>query len=206
MKTNILAIRGTWQDVVDDCRATVGKEALGHEPTSAFKRAILMAEHSPIRDIVIRWKWSRIKSWVATHFSRHKFEKFIRTQRSDRTGTDRDGARQDALVDFVGSANAQQLLDAWRKRLCVGQVSPETREYAEDLKLVLHETEPELSDALVPPCVYRCGCPEMNSCGYFVSIYNRDSNVSSCNLHARYAAYNDLFWLDREGGTDGERA
>jgi len=54
LKTLILSIKGSWQEVVDDCRVTVGKESLGHEPSSDFKRKILISEHSPIRDLVIR--------------------------------------------------------------------------------------------------------------------------------------------------------
>ena len=90
MKTEILKIKGDWQDVVDDCRVTVGKDALGKEPSQKFKREILISEHSPIRSMSIKWKWVNIPSWVATHFSRHKWECFIKTQRTDRTGTDRN--------------------------------------------------------------------------------------------------------------------
>ena len=48
MKTEILKVKGDWAEVVDDCRATVGKEELGHEPSERFKRGILLAEH-PVR-------------------------------------------------------------------------------------------------------------------------------------------------------------
>ena len=136
LKTNILKIKGDWSEVVDDCRSTVGKEALGREPSSDFKYKILLAEHSPIRDIAVKWKWSDIKSWVATHWVRHKWECFVKSQRSDRTGTDRDKLPQDAPVDFTGEANVQSLIDTMRKRLCF-QASPETRAYAEDLKCAI---------------------------------------------------------------------
>ena len=53
MKTEILKIKGDWQEVVDDCRATVKKSPLGKEPSYAFKKAILISEHSPIRDISV---------------------------------------------------------------------------------------------------------------------------------------------------------
>ena len=107
MKTEITKIKGDWEEVVSDCRATVGKPPLGHEPSTEFKRKILIAEHSTIRDISVKWIWKGIKSWIATHWSRHKWECFIRTQRSDRTGIDRDKLPQDAPVDFVGEANVQ---------------------------------------------------------------------------------------------------
>lgn len=109
MKTEITKIKGDWIEVVSDCRSTVGKPPLDHEPSAEFKRKILIAEHSPIRDISVKWTWHGIKSWVATHWSRHKFEKYIKSQRSDRTGIPRDKLPQDAPVDFTGDANVQAL-------------------------------------------------------------------------------------------------
>lgn len=192
--TEILKVKGDWQEVVDDCRSTVGKEALGHEPSSEFKRSILIAEHSPIRDISIKWRWTGIKSWITTHWVRHKWECFVRSQRSDRTGIPRDKLPQDAPVDFIGEANAQALIDTMRKRLCY-QASPETRAYAEDLKRAIHEVQPELSDVLVPNCVYRGGCPEINECGYYRSLCARCCGADSRDIRERYNVYNtDFYW------------
>lgn len=198
MKTEIVKIKGDWKEVVDDSRSTVGKPPLGKEPSTGFKQKILIAEHSPIRNIHVKWKWSGIKSWVATHWSRHKFEKYIKTQRTDRTGVDRNGLPQDALVDFTGDANAQNLIDAWRKRLCY-QASPETREYAEDFKAALYADEPEISDVLVPNCVYRCGCPEMIDCPakHFWTMCAENKRIGSTNIRERYKAYNEWFWEKR---------
>lgn len=204
MKTEIIKIKGDWQEVVDDCRATVWKEPLGKEPSSQFKRKILIAEHSPIRDIISKWRWNGIKSWIATHWSRHKWECFISTQRSDRTGIDRDELPQGAKVNFKGEANAQQLIDTMRKRLC-HQASQETREYAEDLKAALHEVQPELSDVLVPNCIYRCGCPEMKMCEKQVFVkfmrwvsYGMDEGSPILlNIAKRYEAYNEWFYEHR---------
>ena len=61
MKTEILKIKGSWEEVVDDCRATVSKPPLGHDPRASFKRRILIAEHSPIRDLSVRFRWTGIK-------------------------------------------------------------------------------------------------------------------------------------------------
>lgn len=195
MKTKILKVLGTWQDVADDCRSTVGKESLGLEPSAEFKRKILIAEHSPIRNISIKWKWDNIPSWVATHWSRHKWECFIQSQRSDRTGVDRNKLPQDAPVTFAGIANAQHLIDTWRKRLCC-QAAPETREYAEDFKIALHEVEPEISDVLVPQCIYRCQCSEMDGCGFGYNFGLDDSIFIS--IQRRYDEYNKEFW-ERKG-------
>ena len=64
MKTKIIKIKGNWLEVVDDCRVTVGKESLGKEPSKEFKRGILISEHSPIRDISVKWKWVNMPHWV----------------------------------------------------------------------------------------------------------------------------------------------
>lgn len=195
MKTEIIKIKGDWQDVVDDCRTTVGKDSLGKEPSEKFKREILISEHSPIRSISIKWKWANIPSWVATHFSRHKWECFIKTQRTDRTGTDRNKLPQDAPVIMSGDANTQHLIDMARKRLCY-MASPETRKYMEDLKRAIHDVEPEVADVLVPNCVYRCGCPEPNGCKWFDRMAAKRLNIASTEIQQRYDAYNEVFYGD----------
>ena len=193
MKTEILKIKGDWQDVVDDCRTTVGKDSLGKEPSKKFKREILISEHSPIRSLSVKWKWVNIPSWVATHFSRHKWECFIKTQRTDRTGTDRNKLPQDAPVIMSGDANTQHLIDMARKRLCY-MASPETRKYMEDLKIAIHAVEPEVADVLVPNCVYRCGCPEPNGCKWFDNMAAKHLNLTSTDIQQRYDAYNEVFY------------
>lgn len=197
MLTNILKVKGDWLEVVDDCRSTVGKPPLGKEPSEQFKRSILIAEHSPIRDISIKWKWSNIPSWVATHWVRHKWECYVKSQRTDRTGIQRDKLPQDAPVDFTGEANCQHLIDTMRKRLC-RQASPETREYAEDLKAAIHDVQPELSDVLVPNCVYRCGKPELMCCGWFDKMLEQHTKLASTNIQERYDEYNKIFWDGRK--------
>lgn len=194
MKTEILKIKGDWEEVVNDCRATVGKESLGKEPSQKFKRSILISEHSPIRDIQIKWRWRNIKSWVATHWVRHKWECFVRTQRTDRTGIERDDLPQAAPVDFTGDANVQALIDTMRKRLC-RQASIDTRHYAEDLKRAVYDWEGEISDVFVPNCVYRCGCPELQSCGYWERLVKEtDGAILTSDIQKRYDLYNDFFW------------
>ena len=200
MLTSDLKRKGDWEEVVSDCRATVGKPPLGKEPGESFKRKILIAEHSPIRDIVIRWKWHNIKSWIATHWARHRFEKYIQTQREDRTGVPRDELPQGAPVVFTGEANAQHLIDAMRKRLCY-QAHRETRAYAEDLKQSITEMEPELGGVLVPNCVYRGGCPEMRPCDRWRQfmmwcLHEKEIQVPYCSIQARYDLYNE--WVKNE--------
>ena len=197
MRTKILKIKGDWQEVVDDSRFTVGKEPLGKEPSEDFKKRILIAEHSTIRSISVKWVWESMKHWVTVHWVRHKWEKFVRTQRSDRTGIDRDELRQDEPQDFTGEANVQHLIDTWRKRLCY-MASDETRQYAEDFKMTLHEVEPEIADVLVPNCIYRCGCPEMQGCGRFAA----HPELQISDIQSRYDIYNELFYRMRKNILD----
>lgn len=203
-KTILLKRKGDWQEVVDDCRATVGKKGLGKDPSSGFKTRILIAEHSPIRDIIIRWRWENMPHWVVVHWVRHKWEKFVETMRTDRTGMDRNKMPQDEPSNMTCEANAQHLIDSFRKRLCF-QASNETRESAEDFKLLLKENpegavyEPELSDVLVPNCVYRCGCPETVPCPvrYWERFLNYCEDLGydlvKLNIRERYRLYDNFF-------------
>lgn len=193
-QTKILKVKGDWQEVVDDCRTTVSKPPLGRDPSESFKRCILIAEHSPIRDLSVRFKWEHIAYWIAMHWKTHHWESKVSTQRSDRTGVLRTKLPQDAPVDFTGEMNAQAAIDTMRKRLC-HQASPETRAYAEDFKRALRKVEPELSDVLVPNCVYRCGCPEMKCCQTWQKMMKEtDSKIMTCQIDERYAIYNDWFY------------
>ena len=211
-KTEILKVKGDWMEVLDDCRATVGKESTGKEPSRSFKRRLLMAEHSPIRDISIKWRWPDMPHWVTVHWVRHKWEKFVRTQRSDRTGLPREKLPQDEPQTFTGEANTQALIDTMRKRLCF-QASPETRRYAEDLKRAIHEVEPEVSDVLVPQCVYRGGCPEMTRCPlaqtdragrsfWELLIARTGGAIQLAELQVRYDMYNRIFWGEEADGRE----
>lgn len=194
MLSKIIKVKGDWEEVVDDARSTAGKPPLGKEPSEQFKRGILIAEHSPIRNISIKWKWNNIPSWVATHWVRHIWYKVVKSQRSDRTGIQRDKLPQDAPVDFTGEANCQHLIDTMRKRLC-RQAAPETRRYAEDLKRAIHEVEPEIADVCVCNCVFRCGCPEMQSCGWWEHMMKyTDGEIASTNIQERYNRYNEWFY------------
>lgn len=159
--------RSTWRDVANAARTTVNMVNGTGEPSAEWKRRMLMAEHSPIRQLVFRWKWVGLKSWVSVHIVRHKFgiDHFVSTQRTDRTGVNRDEARQDTPVTHECIANAQAILNISRKRLCM-QASPETREAWKELLKALSNDEPELASCCVPECVYRGFCPEMKPCGY----------------------------------------
>lgn len=194
MKTEIIKIKGDWEEVVNDCRATVAKDELGHEPSRKFKRSILISEHDPIRDIEIKFRWRAIPYWVAMHWKTHIWRSRTNTQRNDRqVEYDRNKAPQDSPVDFIGDPNVQHLIDTFRKRLCL-MASKETRDYAKDFKETLRTVEPEISDVLVPNCVYRCGCPENCECRAFEKMVAKFPDMASTDIQKRYDAYNKFFY------------
>lgn len=156
-----------WGRVKACARTTIGKTGEGLKPTAAWKKRMLLAEHSPIRRIRFSWRWFGLKSWVSVHFVRHKIgiEHWVSTQRTDRTGIDRNGLRQDAKVNHECEADAQALINISRKRLCT-QASPETRQAWTEVVGAIKECDPVLASVMVPECIYRGFCPEFNSCGY----------------------------------------
>lgn len=197
-KTEITKIDADWIDVKNECRNTVNKEATPNEPGSNFKMKLLISEHSPIRLIRVKWRWGAIKSWISVHFARHwlGWDKWIGTRRTDRTGTDRNVLRQDELVPMDICANAQALINVSRFRLC-RQAAIETREYMEDVKVTIHQYETELSDSMVPNCVYRGFCPEFTECGFWKKLNSTMTKEEIVNWHDRYRIYNKEFWKTR---------
>ena len=144
----MVKLEGSWRDVKNACRTTVGKRHTEKDATERFKRDLVIAEHTPIRKLHVSWLWENMPYWVAMEWARHKFEKYICSQRTDRTGEKRDKKPQDAPVSFEGYANVQNLIDAWRKRLCY-QATPEARRYAIQLKRDLQKIAPEIAGAVL---------------------------------------------------------
>lgn len=158
-----------WPKVKRAARTTVSKDGEGLYPSDSWKKTILLAEHSPIRKLKFSWKWKNLKSWVSVHIVRHHggIDHWVTTQRSDRTGVDRDSSPQNAPVSHECEANAQALIFISRRRLC-GQASPETRAAWQEVKERVEEYDPVLASVMVPECIYRGFCPEFEKtcCGY----------------------------------------
>ena len=167
MKVEILYSRNEWVAVLNACRTTVGKEQIYKEPKAKWKKNLLLAEHSPIRKLQITVKCYDVKSWVVTHMVRHHIgiEKYVETQRTDRTGINRDELPQANLVNVEFDMNAQAIINISRKRLCM-QAAKETRELWSAILEKIKEKMPELYEVCVPECIYRGFCPELYSCGY----------------------------------------
>ncbi|EJT5937205.1 FAD-dependent thymidylate synthase [Clostridium perfringens] len=167
MKVELKDYRDLWQGIKNATMNTIGKNK-GAYPTAEWKRKILLSEHSPIRKLIIGWRWINIKYWQSVHICRHKhgIEHFVTTQRTDRTGINRDELPQGSLVNHECEANAQGLINISRKRLC-HCASLETRQAWQKVKEEVSKVEPELAKCMVKECIYRNGlCPEMFTCGY----------------------------------------
>lgn len=159
----------TWQEIKNATMTTINLTK-GKMPDSDWKLKLIMAEHSPIRGLIFRWRWKDLKSWVSVHFVRHKFgiDHWVSTQRTDRTGVNRDELPQGSLVNHECLANAQALINISRKRLC-NCASEETRNAWKEVKENVSKVEPELAQCMVRECVYRGFCPEVICCGFVKS-------------------------------------
>lgn len=171
-----------WQWVKTCTLNTVGKKST-KAPTDEWKRKLLRAEHSPIRELWFGIKLE-IPYWVAMHFRTHqladapypKFDldirpdfknDYISTQRDDRTKDDipRGKKPQDEIVSYIMSINAPALINMSHKRLCK-QASEETRTVMQLIRSEVLKVCPEFEGLLVPLCKYRNGlCTEMFPCG-----------------------------------------
>ena len=144
---------------------TVGKDAIT-PPTDDWKYKMLTAEHSPIRTLMFTIKME-IPYWVSVHYVRHKYgvEHYVKSQRTDRTGEDRNEKRQDEMVTHIMDINAQELMFMARRRLC-NLASKETQEVMEEIAIQVIWLCPEFTDAFEPMCLRNGGvCYEMKSCG-----------------------------------------
>lgn len=172
-----------WIRVVNAARRTVGKEPINHEPSHAFKKKILLAEHSPIRLLEYDFTWQDIKQYVTVHFARHHegIEKFVHSQRLDRNSElaaqypTRDELPQGLSNDMDVSCNAQAFINISRKRLC-SCASKETRIAWQAVKECVRQADPELASVMVRECVYRGFCPEKDRCCGYVNTeaYQRE--------------------------------
>ena len=143
---------------------TVGKTST-KAPTEEWLKKIVEAEHSPIRELWFGIKME-IPYWVSVHFVRHHIgvNHYIQTQRTDRTGIDRNELPQGQMVSHIMSVNAHELIFMAHKRLCK-QASLETRAVMLMICNKIIEVAPYMKEVLVPLCAYRNGkCTEMYNC------------------------------------------
>lgn len=181
-----------WKKIKSACMTTISKEAGDNEPSSAWKRKLLMCEHSPLRRGTISWKWPQIPYAISTHFARHHIgcEKFVGTERTDRTGVDRETRSQMNYVPMEMDANIQALINISRKRLCTC-ADPTTRKYWQAVIDAIEELDPDIAWACVPECIRDGGCPEYKTCGFYDAFSKTLTPEEQIDIHARYDKYNE---------------
>lgn len=154
-----------WLFVKRCAYGTIGKDT-DTPPTMAWRRAMLTARHSPIRELHFAFEMV-LPYWVAMHLCRHHVgcQPYIQSQRNDRQSRyDRTKAPQDAPVRMIWTMNAEALMTIANKRLC-SNASLETREIVWEMCCLVLQHCPEFTGELVPACERDGVCHEMNSCG-----------------------------------------
>ena len=157
-----------WMWVKYCALGTMGREPTT-EPSSEWKKRILRARHSPIRELIYKFTLTDIPYWVSVHLVRHHIgcQWYVQSQRNDRQDKyDRNSARQDSPVTVRVSINAEELMTIANKRLC-RQASEETRGVVKEMCKLAEAHTPELHGLLVPNCVRMRGCEEMTPCGWW---------------------------------------
>ncbi len=154
-----------WMMVKRCALVTIGKQPVT-EPDMDWKKRMLEARHSPIRELKFVFYLHNVPSWVATHLCRHVHtQPYVKSQRNDRQDEyDRNAARQDAPVDMIWSMDAEALMIVANKRLCK-LAAEETRNVVKAMCDAVLEVCPEFEGNLVKMCRYHGGeCHEMYPC------------------------------------------
>jgi hypothetical protein len=162
----------------------------------------LISEHSPIRRLVLSWRFRNLPKRISTHLVRHVHtQPYIGGTRSDWFPDLEDPESVDHLQD----GNCDALMSLARKRLCFRSWKG-TVETIATLKFRLMSDADSmygmLGSALVPNCVYRGGCPEEavgRGCGWWKKFSEGISAEDMQNIIIRYSLYNTQFLEEFDG-------
>ena len=166
MKIEITKVT-SWTDVLNAARFTQRKSPRSGEPSIAWKKKIIKAEHSPLRCLMFNIDFYDIPNYVSVHLVRHTHaQPFVSTSRPDIDGKQipREEQKKIDPVNMRLFLNAQEIINISKVRLC-SKAESKTREIWRQVVEELRKTEPELANACVPSCMYRGFCPEFKSCG-----------------------------------------
>ena len=136
------------------------------------------SEHSPIRAQMFSIMMKGIPSFVSVHFVRHSCTgqlHYVSSCREDRgfMGI----ANRNTPVNHLMVVNSQHILDISRKRLCKKSHKKTTMIWS----IALSQLPQELQECCVPECVYRSGCNEFKSCGYYEACkMKREAYYATC--------------------------
>lgn len=192
MKTIIKDFNVNWLAIKNACRQTVSMGDSKIEPTSEWKRKLLICRHSPLRIGTVLWKSEDVPFYVMGHMVRHNVgcTPFVSTSREDRTGKPRDERKQTDLVDMKMVANIESILNISERRLCTC-ADKNTIKYWNTVLEAIREYDEDIYWACVPQCV-RCGsCVEPFSECTFYDNFSKDLTLEQqTNIMKRYDAYN----------------
>ena len=166
MKIEIQRIT-SWTDVLNAARFTQRKSPKSGEPSVAWKKKIIKAEHSPLRCLMFNIDFYDIPNYVSVHLVRHVHaQPFVSTSRPDIDGKQipREEQKKTDPVNMRLFLNAQEIINISKVRLC-GKAETKTRSIWFEVIKELSKIEPELANACKPSCFYRGFCPEIKSCG-----------------------------------------
>lgn len=192
MKTTIKDFNVNWLAIKNACRQTVSMGDSKIEPTSEWKRKLLICRHSPLRIGTVLWKSEDVPFYVMGHMVRHNVgcTPFVSTSREDRTGKPRDERKQTDLVDMKMVANIESILNISERRLCTC-ADKNTIKYWNTVLEAIREYDEDIYWACVPQCV-RCGsCVEPFSECTFYDNFSKDLTLEQqTDIMKRYDAYN----------------
>lgn len=155
-----------WHLAETIARATMGLAPKDTPPAESWKRRILAARHSPIRELKFVFLLENVPYWVSVHLCRHTHaQPYVLSQRNDRQSKyDRRKAPQGSPVSMYWSTNAEELMVVANKRLCM-KASTETRLLVAEMCRIVEQACPEFAGNLIPMCEYHGGvCHEMQPC------------------------------------------
>ena len=193
MKTIIKNFNVNWLDIKNACRQTVSMGDSKLEPTSEWKRKLLIWRHSPLRIGSVLWKSEDVPFYVMGHIVRHNVgcTPFVSTSRDDRTGIPRNERKQTDFVDMQMTANIEALINISERRLCTC-ADPTTRKYWEAVLEAIKEYDEDIYFACVPQCVRCGGCVEpFSECNFYDNFSKNLTSEQQTDIMARYDAYNE---------------
>ena len=104
----------SWTDVLNAARFTQRKEPKSGEPSVAWKKKIIKAEHSPLRCLMFNIDLYDIPRYVSDHLVRHVHaQPFVSTGRSDvlKENPPREEQRMTDLYNTRLFLNAQEIIN-----------------------------------------------------------------------------------------------
>ena len=180
MKIEITKVT-SWTDVLNAARFTQRKDPRSGEPSVAWKKKIIKAEHSPLRCLMFNIDFYDIPNYVSVHLVRHVHaQPFVSTSRPDIDGKQIPRKEQKKIdpVNMRLFLNAQEIINISKVRLC-SKAESKTREIWRQVVEELRKIEPELANACVPSCFYKiksCGLADTETFQLVVNDYINSLN------------------------------